>query len=559
MKRRMRPVVWMRAIITGCCGILYTCSISSLNGDGSGTRTGNPYSVIGRAVDSLSMPVAYAKVRLRPAAYLTPIPTGSGGAAVGVLSDKFTDDSGQFVLDSVAPGAYMIEVNNQKGSSVAAACVASGNNAYIDVGKKILVRSCVVRGGIPVEQLSGKTWFVQIYGLERIASVNNQTGVFVFPDVPAGNYTIQQTERSVEIAPVIIDSVNVGSGDTVVLPYVSWRFSRKLALNTTGSGAGVKGDVVNFPVLVRLTQGNFDFSQAKNSGADLRFTKSDGTPLPYEIERWDSAAAKAEIWVRVDTVHGNDSTHYITMYFGYQNAIGVANGAAVFDTANGFRAVIHLNKNCNDATDYMNSGTAYGTTDTAGVIGYSKKFHGRDSIKIAGLMGTPSSITLSAWTQLDTTDTGGAEVISVGDDALIRMDDVYHTPTDPSGTKGSFRYDSAYSNDYTVCSGQYLQKTGWHYLAFTIDAASRFQSLFIDGNQIITTYRDVSLYWHSSRNTYIGTHGFNWNAGPNNDHNRYRFKGAIDEVRVCRVARSPDWIKLCFMSQRKDDRLVTIK
>ena len=34
------------------------------------------------------------------------------------------------------------------------------------------------------------------------------------------------------------------------------------------------------------------------------------------------------------------------------------------------------------------------------------------------------------------------------------------------------------------------------------------------------------------------------------------FKGAIDEVRVCGTVRSADWIKLCYMNQRSDDKLV---
>lgn len=37
------------------------------------------------------------------------------------------------------------------------------------------------------------------------------------------------------------------------------------------------------------------------------------------------------------------------------------------------------------------------------------------------------------------------------------------------------------------------------------------------------------------------------------------FFGTIDEVRVCRVARSADWIKLCCMNQKEQDALVLFK
>ena len=40
---------------------------------------------------------------------------------------------------------------------------------------------------------------------------------------------------------------------------------------------------------------------------------------------------------------------------------------------------------------------------------------------------------------------------------------------------------------------------------------------------------------------------------------RQYWNGKIDEVRVEKVARSADWIKLCFMNQREDDKLVRFK
>jgi hypothetical protein len=39
----------------------------------------------------------------------------------------------------------------------------------------------------------------------------------------------------------------------------------------------------------------------------------------------------------------------------------------------------------------------------------------------------------------------------------------------------------------------------------------------------------------------------------------FNFCGCIDEVRVCRTIRSADWIKLSYMNQRPDDRLVVFK
>jgi len=37
------------------------------------------------------------------------------------------------------------------------------------------------------------------------------------------------------------------------------------------------------------------------------------------------------------------------------------------------------------------------------------------------------------------------------------------------------------------------------------------------------------------------------------------FKGKIDEVRISSAPLSPDWIRLCFMNQRENDKLVSFK
>src|SRR4051812_10466453 len=82
--------------------------------------------------------------------------------------------------------------------------------------------------------------------------------------------------------------------------YSAWTRGTDVILNTSSSGANVGSTQNNFPVLVRLTSANFPFSQAKGNGRDIRFAKADGSPLPFEIERWDSARAQADIWVRTD-------------------------------------------------------------------------------------------------------------------------------------------------------------------------------------------------------------------------------------------------------------------
>jgi hypothetical protein len=94
-----------------------------------------------------------------------------------------------------------------------------------------------------------------------------------------------------------------------------------------------------------------------------------------------------------------------------------------------------------------------------------------------------------------------------------------------------------------------IVKTGWRYLVYTVDADRHVQSMYIDGNFLCST-NDVNPINYSGLgpNTVLGAHG-------NKKTQSYAF-GSIDEARVCRVARSADWIKLSYMNQKQQDALV---
>jgi len=56
----------------------------------------------------------------------------------------------------------------------------------------------------------------------------------------------------------------------------------------------IDADLTDFPVLVKLTSSNFDFSEANSDGYDIRFTSSDGTTLlDFERVKHDSSSEEA--------------------------------------------------------------------------------------------------------------------------------------------------------------------------------------------------------------------------------------------------------------------------
>ena len=79
--------------------------------------------------------------------------------------------------------------------------------------------------------------------------------------------------------------------------YGDWKHSGSMYIVTTSEGANLPASAFekDFPLLVRLNQDYFDFSQAKSRGEDIRFS-ANGKPLAYQIERWDAAGGNADVW-----------------------------------------------------------------------------------------------------------------------------------------------------------------------------------------------------------------------------------------------------------------------
>ena len=124
----------------------------------------------------------------------------------------------------------------------------------------------------------------------------------------------------------------------------TWAAHRTVTLNTTATGAGVASDQFDFPLLLRLTSANAAalFEEAASVGADLRFSKVDGTPLDYELSRFDRQARTAIVWVRLDTVRGNSTGQVVRVHWGKPGAGNRSAATGVFGGRNGFASVLHL-------------------------------------------------------------------------------------------------------------------------------------------------------------------------------------------------------------------------
>jgi Domain of unknown function (DUF2341)/Concanavalin A-like lectin/glucanases superfamily len=511
---------------------------------GGGTDVSNA-KVSGIIVKADGTPADHAQVMIIAASY-DPL---SGAPIADSLTDT-TDSSGVYTFTRVDSGTYNVQAMfaAEKTSALATGIHVAGDSIALPVATLQKPGSLTVMLPQNIDAING---YVYVPGTQIGARLNGLAGYVVLGFVPSGKIpplyycTVNGTSSR-----ALTDTIQVPSAGMLTIAYSAFQHSSRMFLNTGYNGANINGNVYNFPVLIRLNTSTFNFAQAQANGNDVRFIKPDNTVLPYEIERWDAANGKAEIWVKVDTIYGNGMVNSFNMYWGNASAPSASSGATVFDTAAGFAAVLHLNTNCKDATINNNSGTNYGAMDTEGVIGNSKKFNGSDSIQIAGLLGSPANLSLSVWAQLDVRGLSGAEVISVGDAAVIRMDD-----SRPGfGTEGCYHLSTTLGDTIfsSVIYGKNLAKTGWHYITYSVDDVSRKQMLYIDGT-LVNKITDTAAidYLGVGINTLIGKHG--------NGKNNYNFAGKIDEVRINKNVLSGDWIKLCYMNQKPQDQLITFK
>lgn len=311
--------------------------------------------------------------------------------------------------------------------------------------------------------------------------------------------------------------------------YSDWTYSKALFINTSSTGIEISGNVSDYPLLVRLNSSNFDFSQANSDGSDIRFTQGENQ-LNYEIERWDASSQKAEIWVKVNVVYADNSTQFITMYWGKTNVPNNSSPKSVFTSENDFKGVWHLD-NFKDATVYANDGTNNNTAEVDGIIGKAKRFDGdNDYISLSDACIASGTWTLDFWIKPNNPDNyerifiqgydgcGSQQIMAswYGDHVEFR------STTDSS------------SSTAQIASGSIVDDE-WSHVVWTFNGTTH--NVYVNG--VVSTGTVSTTSWDINGDIYIGTRNGSGNY----------WTGDIDEVRLSSGVRSADWIKLAHGNQ----------
>lgn len=531
--------------------LVSACSIGDIAGSKGGSETTN--GICARVLNSDGTPAAGSLVRLRQADYIS-----SPALAKQTIKSKeiHTDSLGRFLITGIDHGDYCVEVNDTVSLSGVTVfrCTIATDKDTLDLGTDSLHPYAVLIGRIDFDGTGEQKLFVQVKGLERLVLVD-QNGSFMINDLPEGYLDV-----------IVCDGVKAGTerellnlktiSDDTVTVNISGKeaYSEFLYLNT--SAADLKGSsITGFPLLVRLDDSSFDFDKADPDGNDIRFVKVDGKSLPFEIEQWDPKSGRAAIWVKVDTISGIEQR--ILMKWGGSAAVNRSNGAAVFDTALGFAGVWHLNEDPSTGEGCISDRTGNGYNGTPsssmssesvvrGMVGDGLVFDGVSDNINAGMLNLEEDYTLSCWVK--------AEKASWSNWRFIIKESSYtlwynarwggfqaEHFVDTFVWRGIFKD----SQDSVPCP---MTLETWYYVTSTFDG-DRVR-LYVNG-EIVDSSISIGMNPRSNDNNPLMLGGRYYK-----DRISEFFKGTMDEIRIERVARCAEWIKLCYLNQRADSDIV---
>jgi Domain of unknown function (DUF2341)/Concanavalin A-like lectin/glucanases superfamily len=547
---------------TFTCGILLfavwlCCTRLSLTG--GGTEDVNARAIAGKIMTSDGAPASETAVRLCPA-YYNPV-------ADSLLSITFldtTDEKGAYRFIKLDTGTYCLQaVQNRDRTRLLVENIHVTADSITTVSTGTLLRPGNIKIMLP-DSFDAQTGYVYVPGTAIKSFIRNTTGFAEIDSVPAGTISTLYYGAKKTTPYSIRDTLKVSPGDSLTFSMGPWTHSMKVYLNTSSSGANINKNVFGFPVLVRLTKSTtlFDFSQARSNGEDVRFLKSDNTFLRYEIERWDAAQAQAQLWVRIDTIAGNNTTQCVTMCWGNPSAASHSNGAGVFDTLNNFSGVWHLNENpangpnsVKDRTFNKHDASPDGGMDvnnsTDGIIGKGIRF---DGVKQYLMIKRPvqDDFTIAFWMRADSASRIGTQWWQ--GDGLVDGD---INAADPQNDFGVTYLNNrpvfgTCCPDTTVQADVMVNDAKWHYVVAARVKSSGLKTIYVDGK---------------AAGSQVGT--TNSLTGPDSLcfgkvlANITYFKGSLDEIQISNTPRPPEWVMLNYMNQNVDqngaDKLVVFK
>lgn len=295
----------------------------------------------------------------------------------------------------------------------------------------------------------------------------------------------------------------------------------------------------------------------------MRFGKDEvstnTTEYAFQIERWDKTNKVAEIWVKVPQILGNNSQQAIKMYWGHANPPTPPINDPVF--SNNYAGVWHLGEKASTSAQGFTDGSPNGNHGTGVLLNTSSS--------VPGMQGNATyfnGTVVSGTAQSITTLNNSASLHPTGQLSIefwvkANTQAQFKRLVSKAFTSSAYpwnEYDveqGVQANTLTFAisiggQGKYLSNTTpmaigqWYHITATYDQAN--MRIYLNGALDGAMGQTGSIN-DFSRPVTLGK--YEHDAASN-------FNGTLDEVRISNTARSADWVKLSYMNQREDQKLV---
>ena len=318
-----------------------------------------------------------------------------------------------------------------------------------------------------------------------------------------------------------------------------WTVRKQVTLNASA----ITGQVEALPVLIRLSDANFQFEQARPDGADIRIVADDGkTLIPFHVERYDSLMHEGFIWVKAPTLAPGAKVNFY-LYYGNADGVRVDDQAGTYGKTESL--VYHFagtGMPAQDASGNGNATAAVATTEEGAIIGAGLRLSGTDVLEV------PASATL-AWAEgapFTVSFWFKSAVIQPNAVILSRADTGYEFNIGLDKGVPYAEYDTATGTVRTKAGTDVAAVNTWNHLAVVSDGKSLV--VYLNGKACATV--DVKLGTINAP-LHIGGEGKTAFITTNISAS---FAGNLDELEIAPAAHSADYIKLACASTQGADK-----
>jgi hypothetical protein len=369
-----------------------------------------------------------------------------------------------------------------------------------------------------------------------LTGVMDGTAYTWFVNATDGTHWTRKVFRFETVYPMVFDPFEYG-----------WQYRKQITVDHTKVG----GDLVNFPVLVSITDTDLR-DVAQEDGDDLLFMASDGVSvkLNHEIESYESSTGTLVAWVNLTSLSSiTDTVFYL--YYGNPDCLNKENIEHTWDDY--YKGVYHMNdlttSTIDDSTVNEKVGMKVASNrpiEVTGKIGDAQDFESSTSDYIAfnspfaNWATTETEVTISCWIKPESFPNFES--------------DVYHW-----GADGEMEF--KFKPNQTLCWGvdfttgwvfEYsppMENGIWYYCVGTWKK-NDLSNWYINGDVVVS--KPVgNLYCRDQGSQYTPFFGAYTSS-------QYFYDGVTDEIRISITARNASWISTEYNNQYSPETFLNL-